>query len=73
MGIVEKLFGTHSDREIKMIMPKVDKIFPLRDEYIKLSDEELKYKTVLFKKRLANGETMDMILPEAFATVRRSK
>lgn len=72
MGIVEKLFGTHSDREIKMIMPMVNKILSLRDEYIKLSDDELKNKTVLFKERLANGETMDMILPEAFATVREA-
>ncbi len=72
MSIVEKLFGTHSDREIKMIMPMVNKILSLRDEYVKLSDEELKNKTVLFKERLANGETMDMILPEAFATVREA-
>ena len=71
-NIVEKIFGTHSDREIKLIMPLVNKILSYRDEYVKLSDEQLKHKTVEFKERLAMGETLDSILPEAFATVREA-
>ena len=70
--IIDKIFGTHSDREVKLVMPYVKKILSLRDEYIKLSDEELKHKTVEFKERLNNGETLDDILPEAFATVREA-
>ncbi|MBP3200475.1 MAG: preprotein translocase subunit SecA [Lachnospiraceae bacterium] len=70
--IVDKIFGTHSDREIKLIMPYVNKILSLRDEYVKLTDDELKHKTVEFKERLKNGETLDDILPEAFATVREA-
>ena len=70
--IVDKIFGTHSDREVKLVMPYVDKILSLRDEYVKLTDEELKHKTVEFKERLKNGETLDDILPEAFATVREA-
>ena len=71
-NIVEKIFGTHSDREIKLIMPLVNKILSYRDEYVKLSDEQLKHKTVEFKERLAKGESLDSILPEAFATVREA-
>ncbi len=70
--IIDKIFGTHSEREVKLVMPYVDKILSLRDEYVKLTDEELKHKTVEFKERLKNGETLDDILPEAFATVREA-
>ena len=70
--IVEKLFGTHSGHEIKRIRPLIDKINSYKDEYSKLSDDELKNKTVEFKNRLKNGETLDDILPEAFATVREA-
>ncbi|MDO5416277.1 MAG: preprotein translocase subunit SecA [Lachnospiraceae bacterium] len=72
MSIIEKLFGTHSERELKMIYPIVDKIDSLRPEMIKLTDEELRDRTRIFKERLANGETLDDILPEAFATVREA-
>ncbi|MBE6689270.1 MAG: preprotein translocase subunit SecA [Ruminococcaceae bacterium] len=72
MGIISKIFGTHSEREIKRIIPLVDKIESLADEYKALSDEQLKAKTAEFKKRLADGETLDDILCEAFATVREA-
>ena len=72
MGIVEKVFGTHSEREVKRIIPLVNMIEALEPEYIKLSDEELKAKTIEFKNRLKNGETLDHILPEAYATVREA-
>ncbi len=72
MGLFTKIFGTHSERELKKIMPIVDKIEALEDEYRKLSDEQLKGKTAEFKARLAKGETLDDILPEAFATVREA-
>ena len=67
MGIFEKLFGTHSERELKRIYPIVDKIESMRDSMMALSDSELSGKTKEFKDRLANGETLDDILPEAFA------
>ena len=70
MKIVEKIFGTHSERELKRIYPIVDKIEAMRDEMMALSDDRLRGKTQEFKKRLADGETLDDILPEAFATVR---
>ena len=70
MGIATKLFGTHSQRELKRINPIVDKIEALRDDMIALSDEQLRGKTAEFKERLAKGETLDDILPEAFAVVR---
>ena len=70
MNIIEKVFGTHSERELKLIYPIVDKIDALRPEMVALTDEELKDKTRQFKERLAAGETLDDILPEAFATVR---
>ena len=70
--IIDKIFGTHSDREVKLVMPYVNKIMSLRDSYMSLSDDELKGKTVEFKNRLKNGETLDSILPEAFATVREA-
>ncbi len=72
MGIIEKVFGTHSEREVKRVMPIVDKIDALEPEYEKLSDEELKAKTIEFKNRLKNGETLDDILVEAYATVREA-
>ena len=70
--IIDKIFGTHSDREVKLVMPYVNKIMSLRDSYMSLSDDELKGKTVEFKNRLKNGETLDSILPEAFAIVREA-
>ncbi len=72
MGMIEKIFGTHSARELKRIEPIVDKIEALRPQMVELSDEELKAKTLAFKERLANGETLDDILPEAFAAVREA-
>ena len=72
MKVIDKIFGTYSEREIKRIKPLVDKIEGMRPEMQALSDEELKAKTVEFKKRLAEGETLDDILPEAFATVREA-
>ncbi len=72
MGLVEKLFGTHSERELKYIYPVVDKIEAMRDEMMALPDGELKDKTRQFKERLAGGETLDDILPEAFAVVREA-
>jgi preprotein translocase subunit SecA len=70
--IVDKIFGTHSEREVKLVMPQVKKIMSYRDEYMALSDDALKNKTIEFKNRLKNGETLDDILPEAFATVREA-
>ena len=72
MNIIEKVFGTHSERELKLIYPIVDKIEALRPEMVALSDEELRDKTRQFKERLAAGETLDDLLPEAFATVREA-
>ena len=72
MGLFTKLFGTRSQREIKQIQPIVDKILALEGEYKALSESELKGKTALFKERLANGETLDDLLPEAFAAVREA-
>ena len=72
MGIIEKLFGTHSERELKRIYPIADKIEGMRDAMMALSDDELKAKTKEFKNRLADGETLDDILPEAYATVREA-
>ena len=72
MSIITKLFGTRSEREVKKIMPIVEKIEALEEEYRKFSDDELKAKTPEFKRRLAGGETLDDILPEAFATVREA-
>ena len=72
MGIFTKLFGSYSDRELKRITPIVDKIEALSGEYAALSDEELKAKTAQFKERLSQGESLDDILPEAFATAREA-
>ncbi len=72
MKIIDKIFGTHSERELKRIRPIADKIEALRPEMKAKSDEELRAMTDIFKKRLAEGETLDDILPEAFATVREA-
>ncbi|MBR2417930.1 MAG: preprotein translocase subunit SecA, partial [Clostridia bacterium] len=72
MGFLKKLFGDYSSKEIKRIRPKVDKVLSYEDEYSKLSDSELKAKTNEFKDRLNNGETLDDILPEAFAVCREA-
>ena len=72
MGIITKIFGTRSAREIKKIMPTVNKILALEAEYKALSEEELKDKTAQFKARLAQGETLDDLLPEAFAAIREA-
>ena len=72
MGFLTKVFGTHSERELKLIYPLVDKIEAIRPEMMKLSDEELKGKTREFKQRLADGETLDDLLVEAFAAVREA-
>ena len=72
MGLFTKVFGTYSQRELKSIYPIVDKITALEEDYKKLTDAELQAKTPEFKARLAQGETLDDILPEAFATVREA-
>ena len=72
MSAFEKIFGTHSERELKRIKPIVDKVESYQEAMGKLSDDELKDKTKEFKKRLADGETLDDILPEAYATVREA-
>ena len=72
MNAIQRLFGTHSERELKRIYPIVDKIESYRDAYGQLKDEELRDKTKEFKRRLSEGETLDDILPEAFATVREA-
>ena len=71
-NIVQKLFGTHSERELKRIMPIVAKIEELRPSMQALSDEQLRDKTKEYKKRISQGETLDDLLPEAFATVREA-
>ena len=70
MKILEKIFGNYSDKEIKRLTPVVDSIEALEPEFEILSDEELKAKTIKFKKSLSDGESLDDILPEAFAVVR---
>lgn len=72
MNLIEKIFGTHSDRELRIIEPLVKKIEDLRESTSQLSDEELKENTVKFKERLEKGEALDDILPEAYATVREA-
>ena len=72
MNIIDKLFGTHSERELKLIMPTIDKIEALRPTMQALSDEQLRDKTKEYKQRLAEGETLDDLLPEVFATVREA-
>ncbi len=72
MGLMQKLFGSHSEHELKRIKPIVDKIESYREAMGKLTDEQLKQKTKEFKERLSKGETLDDILPEAFAVVREA-
>ena len=72
MKAIEKIFGTHSERELKRIYPLIDKIESYRPAMQELTDEQLKDKTKEFKKRLADGETLDDLLPEAYATVREA-
>ena len=72
MSLIEKLFGTHSEREVKLLWPKVKAIEALRPEMQAKTDEELRAQTEKFRARLAEGETLDDILPEAFATVREA-
>ena len=72
MSILTKVFGTHSDREIRRVLPIVKRIEDLRPEMQALSDEELRGKTQEFKDRLAKGETLDDILPEAYAVNREA-
>ena len=72
MSLITKLFGTTSQREIKKIMPLVDRTLALEEEYAALSDSELSAKTAEFKARLADGAELESLLPEAFATVREA-
>lgn len=72
MGLIEKIFGTNSERSLKKIRPIVDKIIELDEKYSNMSDKELQLKTSEFKQRLKDGETLDDILPEAFATCREA-
>ncbi len=72
MGLFSKLFGTHSEREVKTLNPVIDKIEALGEKYHAMSDKELQAQTGLLKERLAHGETLDDILPEAFATCREA-
>ena len=72
MGLITKIFGTRSQRELKKIQPLVDKILALEEPYSKISEEELRGKTALFKERLSQGETLDDLLPEAFAAIREA-
>ena len=72
MSLIDKIIGTHSERELKRIYPIVDKIEALEPEYEKLSDEQLRGKTAEFKERLDKGETLDDLLVEAYAVVREA-
>ena len=72
MGLIEKIFGTHSEKEIKRLSDQVDAVMDLEDTMAAMSDDELKHKTVEFKERLAAGETLDDLLVEAFAVVREA-
>ena len=72
MGLFTKIFGTYSERELKLINPVVNKIIALKPQMESLSDEELRGKTDEFKSRFAKGETLDDLLPEAFAVVREA-
>src|SRR5690554_393148 len=72
MGLFDKVFGTYSEREVKRIEPLADQVEALDAEFQKLTDEELQAKTAEFRERLEKGETLDDLLPEAFATVREA-
>ena len=69
MGLINKLFGTYSDRQIKKLKPLADKIESLGDKYAAMSDQEMRLLTEVFRKRLADGETLKDLLPDAFAAV----
>lgn len=73
MKLFERIFGSYSDKELKRINPIVDKIEAMEPEMQKLSDSQLKAKTNEFKERLTKGETLDDILPEAYAVVRKPR
>ena len=72
MGLLGKIFGSYSEKEVKRVMPIVEKINNLEPEMEKLTDKELTNKTTYFKEELAKGKTLDDILPEAFAVVRNA-
>ncbi len=72
MSVIDKVFGTHSERELKRITPIMEQVVALREQMVALSDEELRGKTKEYKKRFADGETLDDLLPEAFATIREA-
>ena len=72
MNLIEKIFGTHSEREVKLLKPMVQKIEELRPSMREMSDDDLKAQTEKFRERLSDGETLDDLLPEAFATVREA-
>ena len=72
MGLLKKIFGDYSQKEVKRIRPLCNKVLDLEEEYSRLTDEQLQAKTPEFKQRLANGETLDDILPEAFAACREA-
>src|SRR5574344_1911057 len=72
MGLIKKIFGDYSSKEVKRINPLKNRVLALEEEYSKLTDAELQAKTPEFKQRLADGETLDDILPEAFATCREA-
>ena len=73
MSVLNKIFKSYSEKEVKRIMPIVEKINGLEEEMSKLSDRELREKTPYFKDQLKNGKTLDDILPEAFAVVREAR
>ncbi|MBR2730863.1 MAG: hypothetical protein IKD72_02620 [Clostridia bacterium] len=72
MGLLKKIFGDYSTKEVKRIRPLCDKVLALEEPYSKLTDAELQAKTPEFRERLANGETLDDLLPEAFAACREA-
>ena len=72
MGLISKLFGTYSDRQIKKLKPLADKIEELGSKYSSMSDQEMRSQTEVFRQRLANGETLNDLLPDAFAAVREA-
>ena len=72
LSLIEKIIGTYSEREVKRIMPIVEDVMALEDKYTALSEAELKGKTAELKQRLEDGETLDEILPDAFATMREA-
>ena len=73
MGLIKKIFGDYSSKEVKRVKPLADKVMSLEEEFSKLSDEQLQAKTGEFKERLAAGETLDDILPEAFPPAARRR